>query len=209
MAKQPALSTGTDRRRRLFGQRAKRRSPPLRAKKPGAGGKQAAPQQRVIKKYPNRRLYDTDTSSYITLAEVRRLVLDSEPFVVRDAKTDEDLTRSILLQIILEEEAAGAPIFSEAVLANIIRFYGHAMQGFMGTYLEKNVQAFMDLQTRLREQSQGMTPEMLAQLMNVQSPLMQGLMKTYVEQSRNVFDQMQQQMQKQAEQMLGAFGMKR
>jgi polyhydroxyalkanoate synthesis repressor PhaR len=181
----------------------------LRAKKPGAGGKQTAPQQRVIKKYPNRRLYDTDTSSYITLAEVRQLVLDSEPFVVRDAKTDEDLTRSILLQIILEEEAAGAPIFSEAVLANIIRFYGHAMQGFMGTYLEKNVQVFMDLQARLREQLQGMTPEMLAQLMNVQSPLMQGLMKTYVEQSRSVFEQMQQQMQKQTEQMLGAFGIKR
>ncbi|WHZ11424.1 MAG: PhbF [Burkholderiaceae bacterium] len=181
----------------------------MRAKKSGAAGKQAAPQQRVIKKYPNRRLYDTETSSYITLAEVRQLVLESEPFAVRDAKTDEDLTRSILLQIILEEEAAGAPIFSEAVLANIIRFYGHAMQGFMGTYLEKNVQAFMDLQTRLHEQSQGMTPEMMAQLMNVQSPLMQGLMKTYVEQSRSVFEQMQKQMQKQTEQMLGAFGIKR
>ena len=83
---------------------------------------------RVIKKYPNRRLYDTDTSSYITLAEVKSLVMDSESFVVRDAKTNEDLTRSILLQIILEEETAGVPIFTEQVLANIIRFYGHAMQ---------------------------------------------------------------------------------
>ena len=78
--------------------------------------------QRVIKKYPNRRLYDTDTSTYITLAEVRQLVMDHQNVVVRDAKTGEDLTRSILLQIILEEEAGGAPMFTEAVLANIIRF---------------------------------------------------------------------------------------
>ena len=97
--------------------------------KSAASGK---PALRVIKKYPNRRLYDTETSSYITLAEVKDLVMDSEAFVVRDAKTNEDLTRSILLQIILEEEAGGAPMFTEAVLANVIRFYGHAMQGFMG-----------------------------------------------------------------------------
>ncbi len=100
---------------------------------------------RVIKKYPNRRLYDTNTSSYITLSQVKQLVMGAEPFVVRDAKTNEDLTRSILLQIILEEESGGVPMFSEAVLANIIRFYGHAMQGFMGTYLEKNIQSFSDV----------------------------------------------------------------
>jgi polyhydroxyalkanoate synthesis repressor PhaR len=81
--------------------------------------------------------------------------MDSETFVVRDAKTNEDLTRSILLQIILEEEAGGAPMFTEAVLANIIRFYGHAMQGFMGSYLEKNVQAFTEIQAKLAEQSKG------------------------------------------------------
>src|SRR5215207_11086867 len=90
------------------------------------------PAQRVIKKYPNRRLYDTDTSTYITLAEVKQLVMDSEPFVVRDAKSNEDLTRSILLQIILEEEAGGAPMFTSGVLSQIIRYYGHAMQGMMG-----------------------------------------------------------------------------
>ena len=77
---------------------------------------------RVIKKYPNRRLYDTDTSAYITLAEVKRLVMKSEPFRVLDVKTSDDLTRSILLQIILEEESGGAPMFTEAILANIIRF---------------------------------------------------------------------------------------
>jgi polyhydroxyalkanoate synthesis repressor PhaR len=165
----------------------------------------AKPAQRVIKKYPNRRLYDTDTSTYITLAEVKQLVMDSESFVVRDAKTNEDLTRSILLQIILEEEAGGAPMFSEAALANIIRFYGHAMQGFMGTYLEKNVQAFTDLQAKMAEQSKNVTPEMLSQLMSMQNPLMQGMMGNYVEQSRSMFEKMQEQMQKQTEQMLGAF----
>ena len=169
----------------------------------------AKPAQRVIKKYPNRRLYDTDTSTYITLAEVKQLVMASEPIVVRDAKTGEDLTRSILLQIILEEEAGGAPMFTEAVLANIIRFYGHAMQGFMGAYLEKNIQVFTDIQGKLAEQSQGITPEMWAQFMNLQSPMVQGMMGNYVEQSKNMFTQMQEQMQKQTEQMLGAFGIKR
>ena len=165
--------------------------------------------QRVIKKYPNRRLYDTTTSTYITLAEVKQLVMASENLVVRDAKTSEDITRSILLQIILEEEAGGAPMFSEVVLANIIRFYGHAMQGFMGSYLEKNIQMFTDMQARLAEQSPGMTPEAWAKFMGAQSPMVQGLMGNYTEQSRTLFTQMQEQMQKQTEQMLGAFGLKR
>ena len=165
--------------------------------------------QRVIKKYPNRRLYDTTTSSYITLAEVKNLVMASEPVVVRDAKTSEDITRSILLQIILEEEAGGAPMFTEAVLANIIRAYGHAMQGFMGNYLEKNVQVFTDMQTKLAEQSQTMTPEIWAQFMSAQSPMLQGLMGNYAEQSRSMVTQMQEKMQKQTEQMLGVLGLKR
>jgi polyhydroxyalkanoate synthesis repressor PhaR len=169
----------------------------------------AKPAVRVIKKYPNRRLYDTDTSTYITLTEVKQLVMDSEKFVVRDAKTNEDLTRSILLQIILEEEAGGAPMFSEPALANIIRFYGHAMQGFMGAYLEKNVQAFTDIQAKMAEQSKNMSPEMWAQLMNMQNPLMQGMMGNYVEQSKTMFEKMQEQMQKQTEQMLSAFTLKR
>ena len=133
----------------------------------------------------------------------------SEPLVVRDAKTGEDITRSILLQIILEEEAGGAPMFTEAVLSNIIRFYGHAMQGFMGSYLEKNVQMFTDMQTRLSEQSQGITPEMWSQFMGTQSPMVQGLMGNYAEQSRTMFTQMQEQMQKQTEQMMGVLGLKR
>ena len=164
---------------------------------------------RVIKKYPNRRLYDTETSTYITLAEIRQLVMKTATFVVRDAKSNEDLTRSILLQIILEEETGGAPMFTEAVLANIIRFYGNAMQSFMGSYLEKNVQSFMDLQAKMAEKSKGLSPEMVAQFMNAQSPMMQGMMGNYVEQSKSVFTQMQEQMQKQSEQVLAALGLKR
>jgi len=98
---------------------------------------------RLIKKYPNRRLYDTQTSTYITLADVKQLVLENESFKVVDAKSAEDLTRSILLQIILEEESGGVPMFSSTMLAQVIRFYGHAMQGMMGSYLEKNIQVFM------------------------------------------------------------------
>ncbi|MFZ5486535.1 MAG: polyhydroxyalkanoate synthesis repressor PhaR [Pseudomonadota bacterium] len=165
----------------------------------------AKPAARVIKKYPNRRLYDTGTSTYITLDEVRQLVMAHEDFVVRDAKTGEDLTRSILLQIILEEEAGGAPILTEAVLANIIRFYGHAMQGFMGAYLEKNIQAFTEMQTKLAEQAKNLTPEMWTQFMSLQSPMLTGMMGNYVEQSQKALAQMQ----KQTEQMLGAFGLKR
>ena len=172
-----------------------------------AGAKTEA--TRVIKKYPNRRLYDTETSTYITLAEVRLLVMANTPFVVRDAKTNEDLTRSLLLQIILEEESGGAPMFTEAILANIIRFYGDAMQGFMGTYLEQNVQSFMDLQAKMAEQSKGLSPEMWTQFVNAKSPVMQGMMGAYVEQSKTMFTQMQEQMQAQREQMLSAFGLKK
>ena len=84
---------------------------------------------------------------------LRQLIVDGEEFEVRDAKTSEDLTRSILLQIILEEESGGVPMFSTSMLAQIIRFYGHAMQGMMGSYLEKNLQTFTDIQTKLAEQS--------------------------------------------------------
>ena len=169
----------------------------------------AKPAPRIIKKYPNRRLYDTNTSTYITLAEVKQLIMANESLVVRDAKTGEDITRSILLQIILEEEAGGAPMFTEAVLANIIRFYGHAMQGFMGNYLDKNVQMFTDMQARLAEQSKGMTPEAWAKFMGAQSPIVQGMMGNYTDQSRTMFTQLQEQMQKQTEQMLGVMGLKR
>jgi len=109
---------------------------------------------RIIKKYPNRRLYDTETSAYITLAEVKDLVLQYKEFQVQDAKSGEDLTRAILLQIILEEESGGVPMFSTDMLANIIRYYGHAMQGLMGSYLERSISAFHEAQKRFQEQAQ-------------------------------------------------------
>ena len=165
--------------------------------------------QRVIKKYPNRRLYDTDTSTYITLSEVKQLVMDSEVFVVRDAKTGEDLTRSILLQIILKEESNETPMFTAPVLASVIRFYGHAMQGFMGGYLEKNILNLMEVQSKLGEQSKGLSPEMWNQFLAMQPTLLQTMMGTNLEQSKNMFTQMQEQMQKQTEQLLGTFGLKR
>jgi polyhydroxyalkanoate synthesis repressor PhaR len=159
--------------------------------------------ERVIKKYPNRRLYDTATSSYVALADIKLLVMDGEPLVVRDAKTGEDLTRSILLQIILEQEAEGAPILTERMLSNVIRFYGNAMQGFMGPYLEKNVQTFMDIQSQLADRSKDLTT----------LPLLPNVMGNYAEQSTNAFmdlqEQMQKHMQKQTEQMLEVMGVKR
>ncbi len=117
----------------------------------------------IIKKYPNRRLYDTHTSTYVTLAEVKQLVLKARPFAVRDAKTGEDLTRSILLQIILEEEAAGMPLFSEQALANIIRFYGHTSQAYMGSMLDSQLNALAQWQTRLGEQSVPLMDQMKKQ----------------------------------------------
>ncbi|MDR2990880.1 MAG: polyhydroxyalkanoate synthesis repressor PhaR [Burkholderiaceae bacterium] len=174
---------------------------------------------RIIKKYPNRRLYDTATSGYVTLAEVRQMVMEGEPFKAVDAKTGEDLTRSILLQIILEIEAGGAPMFTEDMLAHIIRFHGHAIQGFMGAYLEKSTQALLEMQSQLAERAdqlrgelargQALKPEAWAELMGLQSPLMQGLMGKYLEQSKTLFVQMQQQVIEQAGQALAAFGIKR
>ncbi|HEU0229644.1 MAG TPA: polyhydroxyalkanoate synthesis repressor PhaR [Burkholderiaceae bacterium] len=168
---------------------------------------------RLIKKYPNRRLYDTQTSTYITLSDVKQLVLDNAAFQVVDAKSGDDLTRSILLQIILEEESGGVPMFSATALSQIIRFYGHAMQGVMGTFLEKNIQAFMDIQERVAEQSKGVYggqfgPEAWAQFMNVQTPILQNMMNNYIDQSKNLFVQMQDQMQDQTRSMFSTFPFK-
>lgn len=171
-----------------------------------------AEELRLIKKYPNRRLYDTATSSYITLADVKTLVLEQVTFKVIDAKSGEDLTRSILLQIILEEETAGAPMFSSDMLSQIIRFYGHAMQGMMGSYLEKNIQTFLEIQRKLQEQAiskLGENPALgsdaWSQFVKMQGPAVQGLMSSYLEQSANTFVEMQQQLQRQARSMFSSF----
>ena len=163
---------------------------------------------RLIKKYPNRRLYDTKTSSYITLADVKQMVLKQEEFQVVDAKSGDDLTRQILLQIILDEESGGMPLFSSDLLSQLIRSYGNAMQGMMGSYLERNIKAFQDIQKALQEQSQRIygdnsraSQDLWAQFMNLQGPAMQSLMQAYMEQSQKMFSQFQEQMQSQARNM--------
>ena len=168
---------------------------------------------RLIKKYPNRRLYDTKTSSYITLADVKQMVHRQEDFQVVDAKSGEDLTRAILLQIILEEESTGGlPMFSSDLLSQLIRFYGNAMQGVMGSYLERNIRAFQDMQKTMQEQSQRLygdssrgAQDMWTQFMNLQGPAMQSLMQAYMEQSQKMFAQFQDQVQSQARNMFTGF----
>lgn len=106
---------------------------------------------RVIKKYPNRRLYDTKISKYITLEDVRHLVLDGAEFCVKDVKSSEDLTRAILLQIISEQEHGGEPMFSIDMLTHIIRFYGDSMQGVASEYLHQSLEMFVQQQEEFQK----------------------------------------------------------
>jgi len=170
------------------------------------------PDTRTIKKYPNRRLYDTANSGYITLADVKQMVLEGIEFRVVDAKTNEDLTRSILLQIILDEESAGLPMFSSEMLTQMIRFYGTAQQTVIGQYIEQNVQAFLAIQKKLQEQAKQvygdkmlLTPELWKQFMQMQAPAMQGMLGNYLEQSARLFMDMQQRMQDQTRGIFSAF----
>jgi len=116
----------------------------------------AVSKQRVIKKYPNRRLYDTEISSYITLDDIRRLVLDQTSFCVVDARSKKNITRSILLQIIMEQEEDGEPIFTEEVLAQMIRFYGNSLQSAMSNFFEKSFRMFVEQQDALGAQVKSM-----------------------------------------------------
>jgi polyhydroxyalkanoate synthesis repressor PhaR len=110
---------------------------------------------RVIKKYPNRRLYDTVESRYITLADIRRLVMNKVDFIVIDKKTQQDITRSILLQVIAEQEHVGEPLMSQDFLAQVIRSYGGVMQNFVGSYLEQSLKLLAAQQQQLRDQMHG------------------------------------------------------
>lgn len=109
---------------------------------------------RIIKKYPNRRLYDTHTSTYITLSEIKQMVLDKEIFEVIDVKSSENLTKNILLQILLEEESCGVPLFSSSVLLQIIRSYSHETHGLLCSFFEENMHAFAEIQDSIIHQSQ-------------------------------------------------------
>jgi polyhydroxyalkanoate synthesis repressor PhaR len=163
---------------------------------------------RIIKKYPNRRLYDTETSTYITLAEVKDLVLQYKDFQVQDAKSGEDLTRAILLQIILEEESGGVPMFSSDMLANIIRYYGHSMQGLMGSYLERSIHAFHEAQKRFQEQAQVLLPKVptdaFANMMAGSPPIPQ-VMGGYLEKGAKAVIDMQEELRSQALKLFSGF----
>lgn len=107
---------------------------------------------RIIKKYPNRRLYDTAISRYITLEEIRQLVLDEVKFQVIDKRSKEDITRNILLQVIAEQEEGGNPLFRTALLEQLIRFYGDGMQSTVSHYLELSLQLFIERSGQLKDQ---------------------------------------------------------
>ena len=159
---------------------------------------------RIIKKYPNRRLYDTETSTYITLAEVKELVLQYKDFQVQDAKTGDDLTRAILLQIILEEESGGVPMFSTDMLANIIRYYGHAMQGLMGSYLERSIHTFHEAQKRFQETSQSLYSD-LPKMPFVPGQPMPNVMGGYLEKGAKAVIDMQEELRNQALKLFSGF----
>lgn len=169
----------------------------------------AAP--RIIKKYPNRRLYDTETSAYITLAEVKELVLGYKDFLVQDAKSGQDLTRAILLQIILEEESGGVPMFSTDMLSNIIRYYGHAMQGLMGSYLERSIFAFHEAQKRFQEQAHSLYGELPKMPADAWAQLMTpgqqvpNAMGGYLEKGAKAVIDMQEELRSQALKLFSGF----
>ncbi len=112
---------------------------------------------RILRKYTNRRLYDTSRSCYVTLEDVKELVLSGESFQVLDSKSGQDLTRNILLQIIADQEAEGhGTLLTNQVLQQLIRFYGDSMQGMMSQYLEQSIAAFLEHQDRIRDQMKTM-----------------------------------------------------
>jgi polyhydroxyalkanoate synthesis repressor PhaR len=113
-------------------------------------------ESRIIKKYPNRRLYDTAISSYITLHDVRRLVTEGVNFQVVDVRSKEDITRSILLQIIAEQEESGEPIFTSDALTSIIRAYGKNIENVMGDFLERSLEVFSEQQHAMTKQMQSL-----------------------------------------------------
>lgn len=170
-------------------------------------------EKRVIKKYPNRRLYDTATSSYITLSDVKQLVIEHVHIQVLDAKTQEDITRQVLLQIILDEENGGVPMFSNEVLTQFIRFYGHAMQQMMGPFLEKNLQMFLNIQQQLQEQARAlygdsvmMNSKKWSDLLSAQGPMLQTMFNNYLDQHAGLYLDMQNRIQEQTKQFFSHFG---
>jgi polyhydroxyalkanoate synthesis repressor PhaR len=149
---------------------------------------------RIIRKYPNRRLYDVANDGYVTLADVKRLVVKNLPIRVVDAKTGADLTRAILLQIILEEESGATPMFSSEMLAQIVRFHGAAQQTMAGAYIEENVNTLLRIQGKLQDPAASgdgdtarLTPDSWRQLMQLQAADMQAALDSFLEHSARQF----------------------
>jgi polyhydroxyalkanoate synthesis repressor PhaR len=152
----------------------------------------AAP--RIIKKYPNRQLYDVANDGHINLADVKALVMKNVVFQVLDAKSGEDITRGVLLQIILEEESGATPMFSTAMLAQIVRIHGAAQQTLVGSYVEEAINTVLGIQTKLQEQAlpasgdkMALTPDLWKQFMQMQAPALQGMLGDFLEQSAKRF----------------------
>ena len=144
------------------------------------------PPIRVIKKYPNRRLYDTNISKYITLEEIRQLVLENVQFRVEDKRTEEDITRSILLQVIAEQEEGGNPLFTTDLLVFIIRYYGDPMQKSISRYLELSMRMFVEQQQHFTDQLRNMLGQaqqplqLLKELTERQMPIWKSIRKEFI-----------------------------
>ncbi|ULQ45900.1 polyhydroxyalkanoate synthesis repressor PhaR [Flagellatimonas centrodinii] len=146
---------------------------------------------RIIKKYPNRRLYDTAISRYITLEEIRQLVIDGVEFKVEDKRTHQDITRSILLQVIAEREENGTPIFTNELLQFVIRYYGDPMQASITRYLELSLRLFAEQQQHFTEQLRNMLGQaqqplqILKELADRQKPIWKSVRREFI---RNLSD---------------------
>ncbi len=164
---------------------------------------------RIIKKYQNRRLYDTATSTYIVLEDIKQIIVDGELVKVVDVKSEQEVTRSVLLQIILEEEINGMPMFSNDFLFQIIRFYGKAFQPSVSPFLEQGVDLFRKMQKQFYEQirdayGKEKLPsgvELWKEFMQQQSPQLEASIKDYVQNNTNAFLKMQEHLQQQTESM--------
>lgn len=157
-------------------------------------------QKRLIKKYPNRRSYDTDASAYITIDNVRQLVLDGEDVQIIDVKSREDITRGVLLQIVLDEHAAGVPLFNRELLNHLIRLSGQGAQQALGIFLEENIRLFLQLQQqtlKLHGANPILDHKLWRDFLDLQGPVMQDMMSSYLAQSAQLYLGMQQRLREQ------------
>ena len=165
---------------------------------------------RIVKKYQNRRLYDTATSTYIVLEDIKQIIVDGELVKVLDVKSEQDVTRSVLLQIILEEEVNGVPMFSNEFLFQIIRFYGKSFQPSLSPFLEQGIDLFRKMQKQFYEQvrdayGKEKVPsgvELWKEFMVQQGPQLEASIKDYMQNNTNTFLKMQEHLQHQTENIL-------